>query len=313
MAIHPDFSGLTAEIVVNGEALQEYAADDEEQDTKDVTNYVQASSGAYFAIRYVIPQALFTEHSMRALIKIDGVKTRGQVWNQEFCDEDGITEICNTSAARVNGVDMSQKLHFAELSLVEASEKIGKAVQKQMAHLGHISVSFYAIENLRRLERLRDEISALQNFYTVPEKALKGRSVTHSVQLGPLEPRSGVKWWDFDFVDPQELPFAVFNFKYRSLDALKTLGKIPRTPSPPPLEDRPVEDLTPTELAELVTRYRANAARIQQVKQERAVGVKRERDSACDSVGEDEVSIVEERPRKRRNLPGEGDEVITLD
>ncbi|KAJ4318948.1 hypothetical protein N0V94_004179 [Neodidymelliopsis sp. IMI 364377] len=40
------------------------------------------------------------------------------------------------------------------------------------------------------------------------------------------------------------------------LTALKALDSIPRTPSPPPLEDRPIEDLSTTELVELVKRYR---------------------------------------------------------
>jgi hypothetical protein len=71
-------------------------------------------------------------------------------------------------------------------------------------------------------------------------------------------------------------PFAVFNFRYRSSGkcfchssapltliitaaALKSLHIIPRSPSPVPLEDRPEEDLTPAEMAELLKRYRVGS------------------------------------------------------
>ena len=64
----------------------------------------------------------------------------------------------------------------------------------------------------------------------------------------------------------------VFNFKYRSLrksddnnntgwelneaEALKELRLVPRTPTPVPLKDRPLESLTEAEKTELLLRYK---------------------------------------------------------
>lgn len=42
------------------------------------------------------------------------------------------------------------------------------------------------------------------------------------------------------------------------IEVLKSLELIPRTPSPTPLEERPVEELSTAELAELVGRYRVS-------------------------------------------------------
>jgi hypothetical protein len=59
-------------------------------------------------------------------------------------------------------------------------------------------------------------------------------------------------------------PVAVFRFKYRSQKSLKELLVIPRTPSPAPLEERPIEELSIEELRELTRRQKVvvEAARL---------------------------------------------------
>ena len=83
MAIHPDHPELKVEIVVDDEALKEYARDEDEQDWKNITKYVQASSGAFFAVRYTIPKALFAEHGVRAVVGVDGVEMRRNPYNND--------------------------------------------------------------------------------------------------------------------------------------------------------------------------------------------------------------------------------------
>lgn len=65
--------------------------------------------------------------------------------------------------------------------------------------------------------------------------------------------------WDFeyeDYVDGKRHPFAIFTFRYRSKKALQAEYIVPKSPTPVPLEDRPIEELTPDELRELVRRQR---------------------------------------------------------
>jgi len=84
-------------------------------------------------------------------------------------------------------------------------------------------------------------------------------------------------WVGSEYLDGKDRPFAVFNFKYRSRsattlriiarfeadschlptsEALQDLRIIPRTPTPVPLEDRPLEELTAEEMRELLRRQR---------------------------------------------------------
>lgn len=78
-----------------------------------------------------------------------------------------------------------------------------------------------------------------------------------------------------EFVDSQDKPYVVFNFRYRSRsayskdiiptsnakepdspEALQDLHIIPRTPIPVSLEERPVEELSIDEARELLRRQR---------------------------------------------------------
>jgi hypothetical protein len=91
--------------------------------------------------------------------------------------------------------------------------------------------------------------------------------------FGSEQPAPTRTFSNFSHVDRNQMPFATFVFKYRSggrdssdtsyalhlilsLDALKSLMVIPRSPSPVPLEDRDIATLTEAEMRELLKRQR---------------------------------------------------------
>jgi hypothetical protein len=59
MAIHPDYPGLTVEVVVDDLTLTEYIDDTEAPPTDTVVKYIEAVSGANFAIRFVVANSCF--------------------------------------------------------------------------------------------------------------------------------------------------------------------------------------------------------------------------------------------------------------
>lgn len=127
----------------------------------------------------------------------------------------------------------------------------------------------------------------------LPEKALKGQALSHNTRyelsnvviylsakcngsLGMPEFMSpcGV-WSGCEYLDEKDKPFVVFNFKYRSRsayplrirsvfnanvydtsEALQDLRIIQRPPTPLPLEERPIEQLTGDQALELLRRQR---------------------------------------------------------
>jgi hypothetical protein len=74
--------------------------------------------------------------------------------------------------------------------------------------------------------------------------------------LGEVEPIKQPDHFFIDYVDGPDLPIAVFNFRYRSRNDLKAECIIPRSPTPIPLEDRSIEDLTMEEARELLRRQK---------------------------------------------------------
>ncbi|KAI4610889.1 hypothetical protein J4E80_007918 [Alternaria sp. BMP 0032] len=114
--------------------------------------------------------------------------------------------------------------------------------------------------------------------------------------------------WHYDHVTKS--PFATFKFKYRSLDALRILGLIPREPTPPPLEERPEDELTPDELRQLVKQFKEQKAAASKVKKE-AIDKRKQVEEAVEASDGEEVTVVRSRDRKRHR--GMDQEVIVLD
>jgi transcription antitermination factor NusG len=91
---------------------------------------------------------------------------------------------------------------------------------------------------------------------------------------------------------------------------LQIEGLIPRSPSPVPLEERDLNDLSPEEMLDLLRRKRTQESQKEvKVKKE-----KRRRAAEDDDDDEDgEVTITEERSLKRpRHLTDSGVEIVDL-
>ncbi|KAI4950520.1 hypothetical protein J4E91_004403 [Alternaria rosae] len=115
-------------------------------------------------------------------------------------------------------------------------------------------------------------------------------------------------WVHYD--DITESPFATFDFKYRSVNALRALGLIPREPIPLPLEERPEEELSQDELRQLVKQLKEQKAAAVKVKKE-AVDKRKRVDEAIEFSDGEEVTVIRARERKRHRTAD--DEVIVLD
>lgn len=106
---------LKVEILVNGKALQEYTDTNAAQNQQTTTRYIQATSGAFFAIRYGITSSVFSTHSVRAVITIDGVVMRASTFDRNELQHTGLDITHESSSARIGGEAMGQRFKFVEL------------------------------------------------------------------------------------------------------------------------------------------------------------------------------------------------------
>ncbi|RYN23517.1 hypothetical protein AA0113_g5236 [Alternaria arborescens] len=150
------------------------------------------------------------------------------------------------------------------------------------------------------------------DFGNIPEKALKGRALSHQTILRAPEVIPKTTQLTCRYMNNDRKPFITFKFKYRSKAALQSLLIIPRNPSPVPLEDRDGDILTLEESHELLRRHREREDAAPSVKRER---FKRERSSTAvmEDQDDDNVSFVS---AKRRRLPitlnEDGIEIVDL-
>jgi hypothetical protein len=76
MAVTQDNPSIKASIVVNGVALQEYDDDEGQAESTAVTKYVEAITGAEFAIQYRFDKK--PKHHVRVNFLLDGKEITGQ-------------------------------------------------------------------------------------------------------------------------------------------------------------------------------------------------------------------------------------------
>ncbi|PVI02425.1 hypothetical protein DM02DRAFT_589586 [Periconia macrospinosa] len=330
MAIHPSYPGLEVTIVVNGNQAKEYD-DGSDPDPNTTKRYVESITGAAFHVNFIFRKPFPASRPVSARLFVDGQQLSSKTMlTQGVVDQDGERYSIQGAPSYVNSVPALQEFRFSSLKSTESGdEPITEDMIRDLRSIGTISVQ------LRAQNRLDTSVEK-PTIETYNEKAAKGNVISHMVGLGPAKAIEGYKishpkFWGrkarFTTVyEKDEKPFLVFDFHYRSLDALKSLHIIPRTAEPVvpmDIENVNVGDLAPAEMQRLLVRlqeqHRARTETAQsQIKTERFRSIKTENGrSAGDDTDQDELEITGARPVQRRGpgrrLPQDNDVVIELD
>ncbi|KAK5680042.1 hypothetical protein LTS10_007990 [Elasticomyces elasticus] len=313
--IHPDLPGVVVTLDVDSQDLPEYDDDDADHlSSHTCVKFVEAISGAEFgvAIRFNAEQLPQPNDRLSLRIHFDGRSAGGRVFDaRQMRQPTRYTKqgvISNTDDGRV-----VQAMMFSELTINDSVPDAG--LFGKLGDLGTIRVNVFksVIEQLpppkkpkkkgRGVKKAKEDaakhpqaVMPLNPDGLVSEKTLKGQALTHQAGLGPPKLLEEVNRPIAQYTTRdvhKGPPLATYLFKYRSLAALQALHIIPRTPSPVPLEERPVEELSIDEMRELVTRQRAKEASQadREVKQE----IKRER-----GVDDGDIEVVGHVSKKAR-------------
>ncbi|KAH6875344.1 hypothetical protein BKA58DRAFT_119479 [Alternaria rosae] len=293
MAPHSLFPKLEATVLVDGRPVKEHT-DQEDANSESKVVYIEAEAGEQFGVRFFIPGYVFDHHSIKVIVNIDGVDMRKFIFEKHKYNLYGISRQVNDSSALIGHKYVGQCFRFAELNTYDENHEIDHELWKQLKWTGNISITFHRVTNVR-LARGWKNVPSMREYDEVPEKALKGSSVSHKTTLDPLHRIAPVTFMDADYVDSPSRPLAEIEFRYRSKQALKYLSIIPRTPSPEPVK----EDLLEEQVQKIYLKHEETQAR--------------KRDHPDDDYEYEDVEMVEERPAKRRCFPTSTDEVISLD
>ncbi|KAK2763971.1 hypothetical protein FQN54_009590 [Arachnomyces sp. PD_36] len=279
-------------VIVNGNAVTEYNVDEDDQDSAQqpntVTKYIEAVSDAEFSLNVsILPHYELRGDIVGWHLYVDGVHAESITVAKEDFEKGRCVQpirfcLKGTKHERY-GKWMLQHFKFSSISFGQSGDQEEHVSVDRASQAGNLEVKAWCYRlNSYRAKDPNPPFNPLRN---VSEKSLKGQALSHTVGLGSCE--NTEKY--YCYVDVERLgdaPLATFVFKYRSRKALQDLTIIPRSPTPVPVEQRPVDDLSMEEMRELIQQLRAEAAvkRGAQpaTKQEIQSGIKRERSESRD-------------------------------
>jgi len=120
MAIHPDFPGLKAQVIVNGECLEEYD-DDNGPQPRTLTKFFEVVSDANFGVRYTIPKGLTGIYGTKVRFNIDGKDVGGRNHPREALLVHGNMNRFDSVTTQDGGMSYRQKFRFSALQIGRGS------------------------------------------------------------------------------------------------------------------------------------------------------------------------------------------------
>ncbi|KAH4483953.1 hypothetical protein HBH89_231550 [Parastagonospora nodorum] len=226
MAVHPEYPGLTVQVVMNGEPLPEYEDEDATDDPKVVTKYIEAQAGTEFEIVQVFPDGFAGSDDVRTRCYIDNQEVHSPISTSISRQSRPRKKIAYVNEKKKDGW-YSRSFQFQMLCVMEASDMDDPG---EAATIGTIKL------DLQRGKKLGSTQPSLPIHSRGPEQvseaALKGEAKSLQVNLGPGKKTLRRKMCGFEQKGTESV--ATFIFKYRSRANLQALHIVPRDESPPP-------------------------------------------------------------------------------
>ncbi|KAL1583153.1 hypothetical protein WHR41_07916 [Cladosporium halotolerans] len=307
---------------VNGQDVQEHQTEPTSADNvKTAVTYIEAVDGAAFGLHLILERGFaYTVDHLIMQVSLDGKWVTGRFvelqrlkYGRECLN---VTNVHET----VNGVTTARDFLFATHQTTD--QKLDKNLSKdEFARLGEVKVHLYRCRKGKHISSYGRLGFTATGKDGIPEKALKGRAISHHTELGPAKQATVGGIYDASYPYGSD-PIATFVFKYRSHKDLQVEGIIERSPSPVPLEDRDPETLTPEELREQNRLLRARQEAINNIKSEvkqearkrkrqRSVTVGREQHDDTDEGDEGDVTFT--GVSGRRKVPRPEDIIDLID
>ncbi|KAK5697157.1 hypothetical protein LTR97_007292 [Elasticomyces elasticus] len=268
--------GVDVSIVAVNQPLTEYEDRDDEDNDSDrtITRYIEAVTGQIFAVRITVQQGFRSGGDGLAFyIHVDGSKLLDcPLVRNEDCRTSAYT---NTSLGCRSASDTVQQYRFTILETA-SDRAVDKSQAEKAKDFGTIVVKVMQVQVSGIVKVPTDLSQNAQRPGVVSEKLVKGQSVSHSVDFSPAMKVCSRVVHKVSPVQGLPNPYTTVVFRYRSLETLKSMLIIPRTPSPPPLEERDYESVNRDEFLELqrqLKELKEKAAANVNIKQE----IKRER------------------------------------
>ncbi|KAH8907232.1 hypothetical protein BR93DRAFT_978710 [Coniochaeta sp. PMI_546] len=235
--------GLSVSIVINGKAVPEYddpdpGLYDKPPGTKVVNKYIESEDDIEYSIRCeALPQHRWLPNRKGNILEfgvtIDGQYQHTKCLSFDHWDDGVYTDIVGvpTYTGRKRGT--LSKFRFGSINaLDEADPRTVKKDLKRAETLGVICIEVLRTLEIGEYTKVPRTTAKERPKLDLAGEALKGRAVSHGTTLSAASRATkadlGTRIKTKE-VDKQ--PYAIFNFKYRSIDDLRSELIVPRSPS----------------------------------------------------------------------------------
>ncbi|PQE06594.1 hypothetical protein CJF31_00009722 [Rutstroemia sp. NJR-2017a BVV2] len=250
MAILDLLPDIEITVDVDKQPLKEYNDDDlqvvpgevgEYQASRTVSKYIEAVSGKDYCINMKVGSGYQRDcPTLSFELDIDGKRIRS--WCLRECQKLPWSNRVRGVKTMVDSNVCLKCFQFSELETCESTVLIECLIE------AHEDLELSSIEETEKFEKMseiivriyrktaaiKSSVAGLKTFDfselgAVHEKALKGQAISHGTN--PVKNVSRDRY-NSKFIDGRDYPIAIYRFKYRSKDALKSLLIIDHTPEP---------------------------------------------------------------------------------
>ncbi|BGP38184.1 hypothetical protein JCM10449v2_002113 [Rhodotorula kratochvilovae] len=242
----PGVEDVHAWIEVDGQPLQVYGV--EEGDRK-VVGFVEAKEGAGFEVHYLdLRTSCQSAHVAR--LYVDGSRVSGKLLKR---DQSMFNQPADDSSRKIvfKGTKETQitirPFQFSTLRLTD-DDDLACPNEGVVKNLGTIQLKYIRVRNVRSTDAFTAHTARVP---TIHEKTKKAQ-LSHQVGFGdPVDIPAGSRS-TFDWIDREDDPLSMLEFRYRSKELLQLEGHFPDSPTPSPspqqlsLEPQPGQRTSPS-------------------------------------------------------------------
>ncbi|KAM0139606.1 hypothetical protein ACHAO1_002980 [Botrytis cinerea] len=248
MAVLENVRGVKVTVCTDDQVLQEYD-DDEPEDvpavevggydraSKTVSKYIEATTGKAVYIKLEITKAYKLDSPIVSFhVFVDGIQVVSKHGGKK--DIPLTMEVKGVKNELDNRQAFMMQFKFGDIITSTDDSKLASSKEDatRLSAVGEIMVKVYRKSKQRpSASGKRPRVNlAVDKSMLVHEKALKGRAMSPGTVLGAPQPISASRHSRSSFLDGKDYPIAIFQFKYRSKESLKSLLILERTPEPSP-------------------------------------------------------------------------------
>ncbi|KAI4666081.1 uncharacterized protein J4E78_003548 [Alternaria triticimaculans] len=251
MAVHADYPGLTVEIYVDGKPLKEYEHEEEEEnEPKITTRYIECRSGAEFEIRTSF-KSPFIPMDIAVGSSLNGKLVHGLVVTKKNMLKTVAVQSETTWGER--GSWRASKFRFSDLSIVGEDRCFAfEESLESLSAVGTISVVLKQALSHKIASKATTKKKMFREVGPVSESSMKGDVRSHTISLAPDRAIEAPI-----MIRPKlaEEPLVTFRFKYRSISGVTSTPRQQKSASPPFNEH---DGLTNEDIIALIKHYRGN-------------------------------------------------------